>query len=87
MQIVINIPEEDWEFIKESNGCRWSRAIIEGVINGVPLPEHHGRLIDADAVKNIAWYSYTRGDAAATIAIVNSTPTVIKADISGKEQE
>ena len=39
MQIVIDIPEEDWEFIKESDGCRWSWAIIEGVINGTPLPK------------------------------------------------
>ena len=46
MQIVIDIPKEDWEFIKESDGCRWSRAIIEGVINGTPLPKGHGRLID-----------------------------------------
>lgn len=46
MQVVIDIPEEDWEFIKESDGCRWSRAIIEGVINGTPLPKGHGRLID-----------------------------------------
>lgn len=46
MQIVIDIPKEDWEFIKESDGCRWSRAIIEGVINGIPLPKGHGRLGD-----------------------------------------
>lgn len=50
MQIVIDIPEEDWKFIKESDGCRWSRAILEGVINGTPLPKGHGRLIDADAL-------------------------------------
>lgn len=45
MQIVIDIPKEDWEFIKESDGCRFSKAIIEGVINGIPLSKH-GRLID-----------------------------------------
>ena len=50
MQIVIDIPEEDWEFIKESDGCRWSRAIIEGVINGKPLPAGHGDLIDASKI-------------------------------------
>ena len=41
MKIVIDIPEEDWKFLKESDGCRWSRAIIEGVANGTPLPKNH----------------------------------------------
>lgn len=40
MKIVIDIPEKDWEFLKESDGCRWSRAIIEGVANGTPLPQN-----------------------------------------------
>jgi hypothetical protein len=48
MKIVIDIPEEDWKFLKESDGCRWSGAIIEGIINGTPLPKGHGDLIDAD---------------------------------------
>ena len=46
VELVIKIPKEDWEFIKESDGCRWSRAILDGVINGIPLPEPHGDLID-----------------------------------------
>lgn len=48
MKIVIDIPEEDWEFIKETDGCRWSKAIIDGVINGTPLPKGHGDLISRD---------------------------------------
>lgn len=39
IELVIKIPEEDWEFLKESGGCRWSRTILDGVINGTPLSE------------------------------------------------
>lgn len=46
MKIVIDIPKEDWEFLKASEGCRWSWTILEGVMNGIPLPKGHGDLID-----------------------------------------
>lgn len=46
VELVIKIPEKDWEFIKSTDGCRWSRAILEGVINGIPLPKGHSDLID-----------------------------------------
>ena len=88
MQIVIELSESDFEDIKKHSG---SYSFGEAIKNGVVLPRGHGRLIDADAVKNIAWFSYTRGYAAATIAIVNSTPTVIEADVTdinvGKMEE
>lgn len=50
IEVVIKIPEEDWKFIKESDGCRYSRTIIEAVINGIPLPKGHGRIMDVDKV-------------------------------------
>lgn len=51
MKIVIDISEEVYKdiikngFIYDEDGEEISHAII----NGTPLPEHHGRLIDADA--------------------------------------
>lgn len=82
IELVIKIPEEDWKFIKDSDGCRWSRAILEGVINGTPLPEGHGRLIDADylredfkASKRISFAE--RMDIS---CIVDHAPTIIEAD-------
>ena len=47
IELVVKIPEEDWKIIKESEGCRWSRTILEGVINGTPLPKGHGDLKDS----------------------------------------
>lgn len=85
MQIVIDIPKEDWEFIKESDGCRWSRAIIEGVINGTPLPKGHGDLIDRNDL-----LEYTDINRSAYIPIINryeiiTAPTIIEADKAESE--
>jgi hypothetical protein len=52
MKIVIEIDEEDWKdindihFIREDLKFKIGKAIMKGKL----LPEHHGRLIDADAL-------------------------------------
>ena len=52
MEIVIKIPKEYYETLKEmsDDSLLMDTTIIK---YGTPLPEHHGRLIDADWVKNI----------------------------------
>ena len=48
MKIVIDIPDTYYEY------CKAQEDAIEiqlAVKNGTPLPEHHGRLIDADELK------------------------------------
>ena len=51
MKLVIDIPEEEFERMKEKkmfgNVTVWKDAIR----NGTPLPKGHGRLIDADALE------------------------------------
>lgn len=55
MQIVIDIPDEDYNVIlanadlyKEKN---WGAAEVwDAIVGGVPLPKGHGRLIDADKI-------------------------------------
>jgi hypothetical protein len=49
MQVLIDIPEEDYNEIKEhENFIRRSRNTWKiAVLDGVVLPEKHGRLIDA----------------------------------------
>lgn len=102
MQIVIDIPEEVYNSIKSNEeiityitkdgggsvGLQGSLAII----NGTPLPEHHGRLKDIDAFitkvtadRNHSAYlrSWTTDDV--LNALDNSyAPTIIEAD---KESE
>lgn len=45
MKIVIDIPEETYNFIKENSS---GSTAHEAIKNGQPLPKGHGRLIDAD---------------------------------------
>lgn len=73
MQIVIDIPEEDYKFLKESDGCRWSRAILEGIINGTPLPKGHGRIVDENKITSFGWNNTDNH------AVVDA-PTIIEAD-------
>ena len=48
MQIVIDIPQDVYDKVLSGDG---TGTIWAGYVkNGTPLPEHHGRLIDADAV-------------------------------------
>ena len=60
MQIVIDIPEEMYQKIKETSrfisgrrsGKRFDYILFNAVNTGTPLPKGHGRLIDADAYRN-----------------------------------
>lgn len=46
MKIVIDIPKTDYEYLKSHN----KDGLYNVILNGTPLPENHGRLIDADAI-------------------------------------
>lgn len=56
IELIIKIPEEDWKFLKESDGCRWSRTIVESVINGTPKPKT-GWWIDTESLDGALWYA------------------------------
>ena len=52
MQIVIDIPEEEYMLIKQKMKLNVGGVTSEAeqiIANGTPLPKGHGRLIDADA--------------------------------------
>lgn len=52
MKLLIDIPEEDYKYIKSNGSIYYSHVhdIINGIIHGKKLPETYGRLIDADAL-------------------------------------
>ena len=57
MQIMIDIPEEmykEYMFVNlgRGNGKSIVYNLLKAIKNGRPLPEHHGRLIDADELLN-----------------------------------
>jgi len=55
MRVVIEIPDKVYTYVKrgweESKFDSVISHVFNGIINGVVLPEHHGRLIDADALR------------------------------------
>lgn len=62
MKIVIDIPKEMYQTIKETNmvisgrrsGRRFDYILFNAVSTGIPLPQGHGRLIDADYLKDVS---------------------------------
>ena len=48
MQIVIDIPEEDYKIIKTQVTEGITNSLKMCIANGISLPKGHGRLIDAD---------------------------------------
>jgi hypothetical protein len=51
MQVVIDIDEEQWDWLRngfpdEDDG----EYAIKAIVNGVPLPKGHGRLKDVDKI-------------------------------------
>ena len=54
MKLIIDIPKKTYNEIKERTivtcGEIFAKNLVRRIRNGKPLPEHHGRLIDADAI-------------------------------------
>ena len=48
MKIVIDIHEKDYQAIKNGH---IPFSVLDAIMKGTPLPEHHGRLIDADELE------------------------------------
>ena len=95
MEIVIKIPEEDYTTLLSYADVirkRKRKTLEEAVIKGTLIPEHHGDLIDRDAIEvlrigNIK-REYDKGFDAGVSCMVNrilETPTIIEAE--GSEGE
>lgn len=50
MQIVIDIPEEKYNYVKNQVAEGIDNPLKVYIANGTPLPKGHGRLIDADDI-------------------------------------
>ena len=88
MKIVIDIPKHIYEHAKEKSedsNDEWDA--MRAIANGTLLPEHHGRLIDADAYINeysvYGWLGDTEIDDFNEI-----TPTIIeRSDADDKSRD
>lgn len=87
MKIVIDIPKIMYGAIKEYGITFLSRddkkTLRKSIADGTPLPKHHGRLIDADALlqKHRDFDAYPFPS-----TTIRNAPTIIEAD-KGSESE
>lgn len=72
MKIVIELTDEQWECVKNGTWCG-SKEILDGI----PLPKGHGRLIDAAVLRrkmgNLAGFDLLG-------RCIDEEPTIIEAD-------
>ena len=96
MQIVIDIPEEEYqtyinhtEAILDSSIPLVHQDLLMAVINGTPLPKGHGRLVDVSKIDkdridhdNPIIYLTVNGEYIEAISLdyIESLPTIIEAD-------
>ena len=89
MQIVINIDEKDYNFIKKQVADGIINPLKICIANGTPLPKGHGRIADMDeAIKCIG--EVEGEDAVWAIALIEwacSKRTLIEADKSKSEDK
>ena len=79
IELVIKIPEEDFERCKKRFQMRID-IMSDAIANGTPLPKGHGRLIDADSFVQKHPLAFVRD-------VINDTPTIIDADKAESEEE
>ena len=80
MKLMIDIPKEEYELVQHGNkSYRTELELMNAVANGTLLPEHHGRLIDADKLVDSILADrqsfYTQSE---MINVVNYAPTIIE---------
>lgn len=89
MKIVIDIPEIMYGAIKEHGITFLSRddkkTLRKSIANSTPLPEHHGRLIDADEIQFENTEFDTYGDYCIAFDAIDQADTIIGAE--GSESE
>ena len=83
IELVIKIPEEDYEYLKSHN----KDGLYNAILKGIPLPKGHGRLIDADKINFDSNYFYNGDDTIIAEETVNDIPTIIEADKAESEDK
>ena len=89
MQIVIDIPEEDYNFVKKQVADGITNPLKICIAKGTPLPKGHGRIGDVDQMEYLkALHDAKFGKikfSEAINKIKNSIPTIVEADKAERE--
>lgn len=81
MQLIVNIDKEVYKAIKGPLDCGgyYDSDCFNAIWNGFPLPEGHGRLIDADKLRA----EYTKPSLVGyddEIKLIDEQPTVVESE-------
>lgn len=81
MQVVINMPEDVYNYIK-ANGARIPYyKLTDAIKNGTPLPKGHGRLGDLDALrKEVSSWGMNDYEPSDFIDEIDRADTIIESD-------
>ena len=90
MHVVIDIPEEKFNIIKNKMYCGiYDPDLYKAIANGIPLPKGHGDLKDVDNLKHafVIWSMAVQGNFTdADIAnIIYNSQTIIEADTESED--
>ena len=93
MKIVIDIPEEEYNYVKTQVKSGITNPLKMRIANGTPLPKDHGRLKDIDAFitkveadrKHSAYLRSWTADDVLNALDNNYTPTIVEADNAESE--
>lgn len=82
MQVIIDIPEEMHKSIEQGSfGAKYTIYDLFGcVMNGIPLPAGHGRLVDADAFERRCMFYSSIEDMQDVIYALRDYKPIIEAD-------
>ena len=75
MKIVINIPDEVYDFTIQRGHLPYGVNIAGCIIDSIPLPKGHGDLIDRD----VAYDKFDKAGCSYEGGLLHSVPVVIKA--------
>lgn len=81
MKIVVEIPEEEYEFCKKQYDTECLDVLMIAVKYGTPLPEHHGDLIDRNELLDESYQidsMYCEHDEVVNVDDIKDAPTIIE---------
>ena len=85
VKIVIDIPKKTYNEIKERTiitcGEIFAKNLVRRIRNGIPLPEHHGDLIDRNELLDESYQidsMYCEYDEVVNVDDIKDAPTIIE---------
>ena len=85
MEIIIKIPEEEYNYILKSDNsvfadCVSKECMMHAIKKGTPLPKGHGKLIDTDELLTVTEYDGKNEKTYVPYDAISNASTIIEAD-------